>query len=262
MKDLLKSDFYRFYNNKVFVILPIFSVVYTALFVGIIKLVDVGSTMLQGNVIGNKDVFGFIPTASNAANAVLAMSVVFSIFLMIFGAWFISSEFTQGTLRNGIIIGKTRLQIYFSKMIVMVASFSICIFVSFVVFFIAFMFFFGFGSGAQFFFRTAKCLLLTLLLNLHYFGFACMFSFLIRSMQAAMTTGVLFVAAESIFMSIGQIFDKLQGVSRTMPAYYLTRINFELTNTTYLLQGIASNVVFFALATLAGCYFFMRSDVN
>jgi ABC-type multidrug transport system permease subunit len=72
--------------------------------------------------------------------------------------------------------------------------------------------------------------------------------------------GIVFFSG--IFVSICESFDALKPIARFMPNYYITRLNDELYNTLFLVQGAAVCVAIITATAIIGCLLFKRQDIK
>jgi ABC-2 type transport system permease protein len=261
MKGLLRSDFYRFLHTKILLIMLLVTALYSLIQFGLIILIKMGYDAQMG-VPAPSDMFGYVPLGSFAASALPQMSQVFALLMVMFGAWFITAEFTQGTMRNPLTAGKSRVHVYISKLLVMLASFALCTLVSLCIFCVSFTLRFSFAPFEGFILRALKVLSFNFLLSLHFIGLSCMIAFLFRAPQAVMLTGFLVFFAENLAAGILSQFEKYAVLVRYIPQFYMQNLNRELINTTLFYKGFGISMGIFALSTAIGCLVFWRADVK
>ena len=113
MKGLLKADFYHVRKSKLSLVILILAVVFpflmTLLYVGI----EVLTTNLAG---GTEDVSMF--TANMLLNSVFSLTNNIGMVIPVFAGILVCNDIANGTLRNKVICGNRRSEIYLSHLIV------------------------------------------------------------------------------------------------------------------------------------------------
>lgn len=127
MGKLLKADFYRLFRSKS---LYWCSLVFTALLCGSAYIMHWANTLQENAKVT-------IQTVSPLQNGITYGLWVFNggdshLFMAIFIAIFITSEFSYGTMKNIVSKGFSRYQIYLSKLITMTASTMFMMLIAFV----------------------------------------------------------------------------------------------------------------------------------
>ena len=111
MGKLLSANFIRLRKDKFFWIGMVFMCV-AGIFIHIMRYMD----MKSFNYIGSID-SGFF-----------TCSILIGIIAAVFCSLFIGTEFSDGTIRNKVIIGRTRISIYWSNFITCsVVSIAMCV---------------------------------------------------------------------------------------------------------------------------------------
>jgi ABC-2 type transport system permease protein len=182
--------------------------------------------------------------------------------IIVFCGLFISTEFTQGTIRNAICSGVSRVKIYVSKLCVCAAMLSLCLFVSIIAFIAGFTILYGFGDGAGFFQDTALVFAMQFLYHLTYAGIGCLLSFLIPNIAFSVAAGIIIVVLEGVLVEICGAFDALHGIAPLIPQYYVTRLNYNLGNFGFLVSGALVSIVFILITAVIGCMVFRRQDIK
>ena len=107
MNKLLFANFTRLKKNKIFWLFTIFVVVF-ALFNAVVGIINIEISTMQG-ISFDELYFRAVPTVG--------------FFILIFTSFFIGTEYSDGTLRNKIITGKTRTHIYLSNLVTTIMLF-------------------------------------------------------------------------------------------------------------------------------------------
>lgn len=128
MFNLLKTDLKRSFKDKLFLILLIiagaFALATPLLYKGIFMLLELDAESLKG-----MEMFGLSMDAKTMFFSSFSLSNNFGFILPIFIAIILCKDFSNGTIRNKIICGKSRTSIYFSLFITCVIL--ICSFILF-----------------------------------------------------------------------------------------------------------------------------------
>ncbi len=106
MRNLLSANFMRLWKEKVFWILFSWMLVLGALFPALKKINEI-----KTNIIETPD------------SAFGQFAILIGIVMAIFCSFFVGQEYSDGTIRNKIVVGKKRIDIYLS-------NFIVCVFVS------------------------------------------------------------------------------------------------------------------------------------
>lgn len=106
MLELLRADFRRLFKNKIF-------------WLECALMFGMAIYCIVGTLIGNKSAEE--PTSS-PDSLVIALSAISGVLSAVFAAFFIGTEHSDGTMRNKLIVGRTRTQIYFAGLIVCSAA--------------------------------------------------------------------------------------------------------------------------------------------
>lgn len=128
MLNLLKSDFYRLFKSKSFYICTI---VYTILRIAsavimefTVRLIanNANVTTVPGSVLKDGISYGLTSFTQGGAN----------LYIAIFVAIFITADFTHGTMKNVVSKGFSKLQVYLSKIVTMMAVTYLMLLTSFI----------------------------------------------------------------------------------------------------------------------------------
>jgi ABC-2 type transport system permease protein len=264
MTTILNAEFYKLRFNIGFKLLPLAAVVMPLVSIGFMLFVSGGATV-EGESFTVTDVFGFEPAGYLGAGALAVLSNLYGFIAAVFAGLFISTEFSQGTIRNALCVGVPRTKVYLSKLSVSAALLALCMFLSCVTFIAGFTLTYGFGgavASADFLRDTITVFILQFLYHFTYAGIGCLLAFLIPNIVITVSIGIIIVVASGVLVEICSAFDVLNGIAPFIPQYYVTRLNSELLNTLFLAKGAVVSAVFVALTAAVGCALFKRQDIK
>ncbi|MDR1147105.1 MAG: ABC transporter permease [Spirochaetaceae bacterium] len=261
MTAILNADFYKLKSNVALKVLPLAAVIWSVLTACFMLFVESGATV-QGEFFSNKDIFGFNPTGALGVRALATLSNLYSILAVVFAGLFISTEFTQGTIRNAICVGVSRMQIYLSKLTVCAAMLALCMFLSTAAFIITFTIMYGFGNSAGFLQETITVFLMQFLYHFTYTGISCLLAFLIPNIVITVAAGIIVVIFSGLLVEICTAFDVLNGIAPFIPQYYVNHLNDELHNPLFLAMSVVATITFVVVTVIVGCSLFRRQDIK
>jgi ABC-2 type transport system permease protein len=261
MTTILNADFYKLRHNIGFKLLPLAVIVWSIVTSCFMLFIQNGATV-EGEYFTNADVFGFMPAGYLGAHALSTISNVYSMVIIVFCGLFISTEFTQGTVRNAICVGTSRAKMYISKLFTSAAMLALCMVVSIISFVAGFTVLYGFGDGTGFFRDTALVFAMQFLYHLTYAGIGCLLSFLIPNIAFSVAAGIVIVILEGVLVEICSAFDALRRIAPLIPQYYVTRLNDNPDNFGFLVLGALVSIVFILITAVMGCMAFRRQDIK
>jgi ABC-type transport system involved in multi-copper enzyme maturation permease subunit len=261
MITTLNAEFYKLKDNIALKLLPLAAVVMPLVAIGFMRFVSDGATV-EGQAYTVTDVFGFEPAGSLGAGALAVLSNLYGFIAAVFAGLFISTEFTQGTIRNALCVGVSRTNVYLSKLAVSGVLLALCMLLSCGTFIAGFTLTYGFGNSADFLRDTLTVLGLQFLYHFTYAGIGCLLAFSIPNIVITVATGIIIVVASGVVVSICESFDALNRIAPLIPQYYVNRLNTELHNPLFLATGAFVSVVFVAATTIAGCMLFKHQDIK
>jgi ABC-2 type transport system permease protein len=263
MTRILNAEFYKLKSNIGFKLLPLAAVIMTVVAIGFMFFVSSGATV-EGERFTVTDVFGFEPAGRLGAKALATLSNLYGFIAAVFAGLFISTEFSQGTIRNALCIGTSRTKAYLSKLTVSAAVLALCMALSCAAFIAGFTLTYSFGGTTAiggFWRDTLTVFALQFLYHFTYAATGCLLAFLIPNIVITVAIGIITVVASGVVVEICSAFDTLNGIAPFIPQYYVTRLNGELHNTMFLVMGAVVSVGFVAITTIAGCALFKRQDI-
>jgi ABC-2 type transport system permease protein len=262
MTNTIKSDFYKLRKSIALRLLPAAAIVATCVTAGFMFFVDNGLTVEGGEAVSSMDVFGFLPSGAGGVFAMSSISNLYAILAVVFGGLFISNEFANGTIRNALCIGKSRLGVYLSKLLSGGAMLLLTMLMSLVAFIGVFTAMYGFGDGGGFLLDTLKVFSLQFLYHLTFAAVACMLAFLVQNMVFSVAIGIFWTIISSVLTDVFTVFDGLGFLARIMPNYYITRLADNLNNSAFITQSVIASVAVIAVTAIVGCVVFKRRDIK
>ncbi|MDR1101069.1 MAG: ABC transporter permease [Clostridiales bacterium] len=262
MTKIFNADAYKFRKNIASWLLPTAAVVAALVTAVFMYFIDHGLTVEGGEAVSTLDVFGFNPAGAMGAYALSSISNLFAILAVVFSGLFISSEFAGGTIRNAICIGKSRIKVYLSKLVMCGIMLLIIMLAAAVGFIVIFTVMYGFGDGSGFLADSLKVFGLQFLYHLTYASLACMLAFLIQNIVTSVSVGIFCTIFSGVLTDVFTAFDGLGWLARFMPNYYITRLLDNVTNMGFIIQSIAACVMFIAITSIIGCSVFKERDIN
>jgi ABC-2 type transport system permease protein len=220
------------------------------------------ATVEGGEAVSAMDVFGFAPAGALGAHAMSAITNLYAILAVIFGGLFISGEYVNGTVRNAVSIGKSRVQMYLSKLLAGFTMTLLVMLASLLAFIGSFTVLYGFGDGSGFLVETVKLFALQFLYHAAYAALACMLAFLIRNIVFSVSVGIFAVIISGVLTDIFTAFDGLGIFARLLPNYYITRLAEHLNDPAFIIQSVIASLVFIVVTAIIGCVCFRRRDIK
>lgn len=188
MKNLLSAEFLRLFKNKLFWFLSAAAFVFGAL--------------IQVYVYFGAKVSDIDPKIDMG---LFAVGMVISFVAAIFVSLFVGTEYSDGTLRNKIINGKSRASIYFSKYIVCCAAMA-----AFFAFYYAGSLIFGFILCKEFMSKASVLIIIALVLCLASFSYISVFLAVAMNCGKKSASAVIaLVAAMAMFFTAVMTSSKL-----------------------------------------------------
>ncbi len=260
MSKLLRSDFYRLFRSISFYICTIVAMGLMAIN---IILMDMANKMTEGETVFDitsryKDGISYGLTAFSNGNVQMLLSIVLAIF--------VTAEFSHGTMKNVVSKGFSKLQIYFSKLITMLAATYIIIIATFIVGTLAATVIIGnIGDlNSDYLVQIFKTGGIEILLNTALVALLLLVAMVIRNLG-----GTIAINAIGI-MSFGPLIFSLleylvKGKIKFSEFSLLNNIaflaNVKAESSDYI-RAIIVGVVFFTVSTTLGIIAFRKADVK
>ena len=261
MTAILDAELFKLKSNIGFKLLPPAAIIMTLVTIGFMLFVSSGATV-EGEAFTVTDIFGFEPEGYLGARALVTLSNLYGFIAAVFAGLFISTEFSQGTIRNALCTGISRTKVYLSKLIVSALLLLLCLFLSFVTFIAGFTVIYGFGNSAGFLRDSIIVFMLQFLYHSVYAGISCFLAFLIPNIVITVAAGIIIVVTSGVVVDICSAFDALNRIAPLIPQYYVTRLNGELQNPQFLVTGAFVSIIWITLTAVIGCALFYRQDIK
>ena len=266
MNSLLKADFFALLKSKItYVVLFIclgFPILMVLVYVGLGKLmINLFEDVEQ--MVTLRDMF----SAKSITFSAFSLTQNIGLIIPIFVGIITMADIRNGTIRNKVIIGKKRTQIYLSHLIVAIAFCVGMILVSFLMFFGASSIFFSYGpevdaKQVESFFRGLCIGLLTFVYVASLSTFLALGT---KSMPLTIIVTLVTVIVLSLFCTLSPLLptDKYNYIFYAIPTYANTQlISYEPLPLDIFLFGVGSYLVFSALNTVLGILLFNKTDLK
>ena len=263
MNNLLRADFYSLLKSKLTYILigisaglPVFMIILYLVINNILNVDTGDGAISMGVFTGRAVMFGNFSLTNNVG-----------LIIPIFAAIFTLTDIRHGTIRNKIIFGASRVEIYFSHLIVSVVMCVVASLISFAVLAAGSAAFFEYGvefDKAEAY-NFIRCLITGILLFVYVASLSTFLSLVTKSMPLTITftllisVGLGLIGALSAFV----LDEKYQKLFYIIPTYVSTVVSSSGEITTELfLYGLFSFLFFIALNTVVGIVLFKKNDLK
>ena len=255
MRNLLKSDLKRIFKDKLFIIVCIIGVVFA-----------IASPLLYKTLFASlnlEEELNMIVNAKSLFFTAFLPGDNFGLILPIFIAIILCKDFTYGTVRNKIICGKSRKEVFLSSFLACAIVLSVVMVAHAVLTLLISLCFFPYQETA-FQFSDFLYLLESFLLEILVYCFiAALVSFLSVFMKKTGATIVALIALNFILSLVGGILQiSLEFISPANESYqlihFLTKIN--LFSGSILGKGVSysfADLLYVILPALGGCAVFI-----
>jgi ABC-type transport system involved in multi-copper enzyme maturation permease subunit len=264
MTGLIKAEWYKLWRSRLFYVLLIVIACVAAFYTGVVKFLDT-NPLAQGEAVAVGDVFAFPAAGQSGVFLLGELSVMISICLAAFVGLFIASEFNNGTIHHALALGKSRAEVFFSKLFsagVVTTTFLLaaCIISTAG---LTLLFDFGTLSFGEYLKQLFAVLSLQLLLHVTYSILFCLIAFLNRSTGHTILISIGYVLTSSVLLSILGSFDTFGAIAKILPQYYATALgNFSDSIIPLAVGAIAVSVVYSVAAIWVGNRLFKKVDVK
>lgn len=264
MKKLLKADLYSIFKSKLFIVSIILVIVYpllmSLLYLGISNIVNVvvdGESM--GVTFSAKSLFATSYSLSNDLGMVLP----------VFAADFILYDFRNGTLRNKIISGSTKSNIYLSHMICTAifnfVMINLCSFFSLLFNSILLDGDFGFIAN-----EMGYIAIIVGLGSLAFIFIGSITNLIAMSFKNIAPTLIFTIVSCVIFGLLGQLLVLLDvekwgyilGIVPTYSASYLSTVGLENVKIGIIIEGALALIGFSIINIVLGNILFKKTDIK
>lgn len=266
MLNLLKSDFYKLKKSKAFWICTVLCVVFGIIMVAAIQM-DLTKELANPNM-DNPEYVQALEMSKNASGVwalnyflPLGLNVIF---IGVFIAIFVSTEFGYGTMKNALSRGADRIKVFLSKMIVCSCSSVVMLLVFMLAVLSAGSVAWGYDpQGVATFSNMLGLVLLQILLILAYTALFIFISMTMRSNGGAIATNILCATmATYLFTALSMLF----GGKVDLNNYWIGGAVSKLATVTPVagdvIQGIIVAIAWGIASILVGTTLFRKLDVK
>ena len=267
MRSLLKADFFALLKSKLtYIVLficigfPIFMVLVD---LGLAKVILDLTEDIEESPIAIEDMFSSKSITFNAFNLTSNIGLIIPIFVGIITM----ADIRNGTIRNKVIIGKNRTQIYLSHLVVAITFCVGMIFISFLMFFGMSNIFFKYGPEvnaaevANFF----QCLVIGLLTFAYVASLSTFLALSTKSMPLTIILTIVIVIALSLTCTLLPLLptDKYNYIFYMIPTYATAQLSsFNRLGNDVFWFGFGSCLVFIAVNSVLGILIFNKTDLK
>lgn len=261
MLNILKADFYKLKKSKTFWVCIALCLIF-----GIIMIIAMQTSMTmaqQPNHDPDLDsMLEMIPLASGTYMLGNLQSMGFNtVFVGIFVAIFISSEFSYGPMKNTLSRGADRIHVFFSKFLVCGAAALIMQFVFMLAILITGTIIWGFGTAT-----LSGMLGMIMTQSLLTLAYTALFTFISMTMRAgggAIAVNIMCVTmASTLLDAISMLFGGKLNLNDYWIGGAVSKLATVAPASADIIQGIIIAVIWGAAATLLGTALFTRQDVK
>jgi ABC-2 type transport system permease protein len=266
MLNILKSDFYKLKKSRAFWICAILSVLFAAFFV---TSIQTGKSIAQKNPdLRNHKIVEMAEAAegiTGASSLALVLPMGFNIILVgVFVAIFVSSEFTNGTIKNTLSRGAERAKVFFSKFIVCGTA-SLIMLIAFIFSMLtAGSFAWGFDpTGTVTFVSILGLISLQMIIILAYTALFTFISMTMRSNGGAMATNIICVLMVSMLLiGVSILFGGKIDLSEYWLEWALSKLAVLSPSSGDIVQGMLIAFGWIIASLIAGVTLFKKQDVK
>lgn len=267
MSNLLRVELYKLIRNKIYwVLVTVLSgLAFLLVLLAYLDQRGVLDHVEQISVEFSEDVLLFTGI-SMMIDSIHSPDLFLSVLMIsIFGAFFISTEYSNGTIKNLVASGYHRWQIYLAKMIVFsIGSIFLVFFMAFILgTFGAIFFEIGEWPSSEIMVKTGKMIVVSMLLLLGFSSIVMLFAMMARGsgVSILLSLGFYFLAGAGLRM-IGYKYT-IGETLNTYSVYYrystLPKNSLDISNIVELsLIAVITSVVFIVI----GAFIFQRKDIS
>lgn len=259
MSNLLMADKVKLFRSKkmwvsllIITFLPIFQLLNT-----------ISKNNYQGKLVQKADI------VVNGATGVLMPVKSFLVVLIIFGAFislYIGEEFQNGTIRNALSLGVSRIKYYMTKLLVTFCLTLISTVIITALSIVMFDMYFGFGDIAgidnyNLYFWTLS--LTVFLLIFSVISIYVAINFIVKSISLGIIWTFLFTIGMGFLPGFFQQFDSLKEMTWWFAESFLIYKDFALpTVIDEFPKMILVSIVTIIISTIIGCWSFYKADIK
>lgn len=261
MRNIITSDFYKLKKSKAFWVCTALCLTFGIL---MIVAMQASMTMAQNNPTDPEfsSVLEMIPLASGTFMFGELVAMGFNtIFVGIFIAVFVSSEFSYGTIKNTLSRGAGRIKVFASKFLVCGCAALIMQFVFMITVLTAGTIVWGFGSAT--FSGMLGMVLTQSLLTLAYTALFTFISMTMRAGGGAIAVNIMCVTmAPTLLDAISMLFGGKLNLNNYWIGGAVSKLATVAPASNDMIQGIIIAAVWGAAAILLGTTLFKKQDVK
>jgi hypothetical protein len=258
MKNLLKADYYKLFKSKmtyiliiICALLSIFTLLLEVFLKFVIKELDADFPL---SIEGRSIMFGTLSLTNNTG-----------LLIIIFVGIFTLTDIKHGTIRNKILCGENRIKIYLSHLIVSSTMCLIASIISFLILAIGGIAIFGYGPvfNGEEALNFIRCSAIGIVSYIFVASVSTFFALLTKSTPLTIILTLAILLGLSIISAISfSLPTKFKSSFYIVPTYATTIASQGYVSAEVFTYGIISLIVFIAINTILGIYFFRKIDVK
>jgi len=266
MLNILKSDFYKLKKSKAFLVCTILCIAFAVLMV---TAMQVGMNQALANPNSNDPEMMQFAEMASQASGIWALTYFLPmgfniIFVGVFVAIFVSSEFGFGTMKNTLSRGADRIKVFFSKFVVCSCAALVMLFAFIVALLTAGSILWGFDpSGIV---TLSNMLGMISLQSLMIVAFTALFVFISMTMRGtggAIATNIICVTmASTLFGAISMLFGGSINLSDYWLSWGVSKLATLAPPSGDVVQGILIALGWGIASIVAGTTLFKKIDVK
>ncbi|MDR3129399.1 MAG: ABC transporter permease [Tannerellaceae bacterium] len=262
IKELIKAEWYKLYCSKLFLIILTSVAIYSAIQVGLVYFVH-SSDMTAQQDAHLSDMFNFEPLGQNGILMIGNASLILSICIAAFSSLFVASEFQQNTIRAALALGKKRIYVYLSKLIVLCIAVVLFVIASAAVSTAGLTLLYGFGEVPilEYVRQVLSVFSTQMKLYCTFASVFCMIAFLCRNVGVTVVLNVAYALLTSILMSFLASFDALAFIVKGFPQYYIMVLN-QSNDLSFYVTATVVSLFYIIVPCIIGLYVFQRTDIK
>ncbi len=258
MNNLLRSEFYKLRCSKSLKVITFIELCIYLFSSVMTKFVSEATTVNDPEM----PLFAFPIIGANAPYMIMSEFDSITLFMAIFAGIFIAGEFSKGTIKNILALGKSRFEVYCSKLLVLMAVGTLFVFVVTVTYTLGFTILFGFGKDitGTYILSLFKLFLLEGLFFTVYASVFTLISISIRNVAGAIGASIGAIIFPNIMQQLILIFDLPKWVSQILLIPYMESLSTLELNVFYGDILIALGLIICSIAL--GMMNFNKADIK
>lgn len=259
MLNLIRNDFKRFRKDKSMVVMGCLVIFFTLMSTVLFKVIQ--------SFAGDMEEIGLEYTAQDVLASALNPASNMGLIILIVLSIILVKDYTHGTIRNKIIIGKKKTNIYVSSWITLLVFAAVTYIIYAVLnWVVGVALFQGFGSISA---GDVTDMIVTILLaTVAYFAYASLFVFYANTFR---TAGITIAAgfATMVIFSILSVVDQIPGlpesvtnINKIIPTYWVMSICNDGITTTNIIGCFAVFAAYSGLTLFVGTSLIKSKDIK